>query len=267
MPSARPLVLLSNDDGYQSRGLLAMREALLGTCDVVVVAPEHEQSASSHALSLREPLRLRTVSEGVHALSGTPADCVYVGLHAGPRVLSRRPDLVVSGINLGLNLGQDVFYSGTVAAAREAALRGIPALATSMHVSLDVARVATASASVARALLADHTEMPRRALLSANFPKGWTGAIRATKLGERIYEEKVDFRADPYGRDYLWLGGPGVRHSESTGTDTEAYDERVASVTPLLLDLTSQADIPGVSRILAASGIRDDGANDQGDPR
>ncbi len=251
----RPLVLLSNDDGVHSHGLMALREAMLPNWDVVVVAPEHEQSASSHALSLRDPLRLRPVSEGVFALSGTPADCVYVGLHAGARLMPRRPDLVVSGINLGLNLGQDVFYSGTVAAAREAALRGIPALATSTHTTLDIRRVAATCARLAAAFLADHTDVPRHALLSANFPKGWNGAIRATALGRRIYEERVDVRADPYGREYLWLGGPGVRHEDTQGTDTAAYDEKVASVTPLLLDLTSHPDLPVVSRILAASGI------------
>ncbi len=250
----RPLALLSNDDGYESRGLRALREALLPEWDVVIVAPEREQSASSHALSLREPLRLRTVSEGIYALSGTPADCVYVGLHAGQRILPRRPDLVLSGINLGLNLGQDVFYSGTIAAAREAALRGIPALATSTHISLDMARVARACARLARSLLANHTETPRHVLLSANFPKGWNGEVRATRLGQRIYEERVDFRSDPYGRDYLWLGGPGVRHSESEGTDTAAYDAQIASVTPLLLDLTSHPDLPIVSRIVLAAG-------------
>jgi len=248
--TARPLVLLSNDDGHDSRGLAALREALLTEWDVIVVAPEHEQSASSHALSLREPLRLRTVSEGVFAVSGTPADCVYVGLHAGSRVLPRRPDLVLSGINLGLNLGQDVFYSGTVAAAREAALRGIPALATSTHTSLDLHRVAAACARLAHALLKSHTATPRPVLLSANFPKAWNGEIRATRLGRRIYEEKVDFRTDPYGREYLWLGGPGVRHHESEGTDTAAYDVHVASVTPLLLDLTSYDEIPSVSSII-----------------
>jgi len=255
--SPRPLVLLSNDDGYQSVGLAAMRAALARDWDVIVVAPEVEQSASSHALSLREPLRIRKISEGIHAINGTPADCVYVALHGGPRLLPRRPDLVVSGINLGLNLGQDVFYSGTVAAAREAALRGVPALATSTHVSLDLAVVADACARLAHALLASHVAVPRHVLLSANFPKGWEGAIRATSLGRRIYEERVEFRTDPYGRDYLWLGGPGVRHAESQGTDTAAYDERVASVTPLLLDLTSHPDLPVVSRIVdEATGPR-----------
>src|ERR1700736_4722146 len=108
-----------------------MRAALCAHAEVIVAAPENEQSASSHALSLHRPMRLRKVEEGGFALDGPPADCVYVALHADTRVVPRRPDLVVSGINHGMNLGQDVFYSGTVAAAREAALRGIPAVATS----------------------------------------------------------------------------------------------------------------------------------------
>jgi 5'-nucleotidase len=246
----RPLALVSNDDGFQSRGLHALRDALLGAWDVVVVAPEVEQSASSHALSLRDPLRLRLVSEGIFALSGTPADCVYVALHGGTRVLPRRPDLVVSGINMGLNLGQDAFYSGTIAAAREAALRGIPAMAASTHTSLDLHAVGAACARLAQSLLESHAKMPREVLLSANFPKDWGGQIRATRLGRRIYEERVDFRSDPYGRDYLWLGGPGVRHAEDKGTDTEAYDMKVASVTPLVLDLTSHDALPVTARII-----------------
>jgi 5'-nucleotidase len=110
--------------------------------------------------------------------------------------------------------------------------------------------VAAACARLAHSLLQSHVETPRHVLLSANFPKGWNGEMRATRLGRRIYEEKVDFRSDPYGREYLWLGGPGVRHHESLGTDTAAYDEHVASVTPLLLDLTSHDDIPVVSKMV-----------------
>ncbi len=249
----RPVALLSNDDGIESRGLRALRDAMAARWDVYVVAPEHEQSASSHALSLRAPLRMRAVGERTFAVSGTPADCVYVALHGGTRVLPRRPDIVLSGINLGLNLGQDVFYSGTVAAAREAALRGVPSLATSAHLSLDLAGVADACAALALALLRDHARRPRPVLLSANFPKDWRGEIRATTLGRRIYEERVDFRHDPYGREYLWLGGPGVRHHENAGSDTEAYDSGVASVTPLLLDITSHPDLPVVSGIVEAA--------------
>jgi 5'-nucleotidase len=236
----RPLVLLSNDDGYASPGLTAMRDALATSADVVVLAPESEQSASSHSLSLHRSLRLRAVEPGVFALDGTPADCVYVALHAGARVLPRRPDLVVSGINHGMNLGQDAFYSGTVAAAREAALRGIPALATSAHAHADRVAAAKLSARIAFELLA---RKPASAtLLNLNIPKAWNGEVRATRLGARIYEELVDFRRDPRGREYLWLGGPGVRHERDPGTDTDAYDDGAASVTPLLLDLTAAAE-------------------------
>ncbi len=247
----RPLVLLSNDDGFASAGIREMRTALAAFADVIVVAPETEQSASSHALSLHRALRLRQVEPGVFALDGTPADCVYVALHSMGRVLPRVPDLVVSGLNHGLNLGQDVFYSGTVAAAREGALRGIPALATSAHPKADFAAVSRMCARVGAALLEAKKTTPslrdpaappphgRSApLLSINVPKDWTGELRSTRLGTRIYEELVDYRIDPRGREYLWIGGPGVRHEHLSGSDTEAYDDRVASITALVLDLT-----------------------------
>jgi 5'-nucleotidase len=238
--AARPLVLLSNDDGYASPGISAMRRALAAVGDVVVLAPEGEQSASSHSLSLARPLRLRAVEPGVFALDGTPADCVYVALHAGSRVLPRRPDFVVSGINHGMNLGQDAFYSGTIAAAREGALRGVPAVAASAHSSVDLDAVAALCARIAiEVARRNHTPTP---LLNVNVPPGWNGQVRATRLGARIYEEIVDFRVDPRGREYLWLGGPGVHHERDAGTDTDAYDDGAASITPLLLDLTSAAD-------------------------
>lgn len=220
-----------------------MRDALVAAgAEVVIMAPETEQSASSHALSLRRPLRLRDVEPSIFALDGTPADCVYVALHSGTRVLSRRPDLVVSGINHGMNLGQDAFYSGTIAAAREGALRGIPALATSAHPALDIRRAADLSARVALALV-DRCRRPAP-LLNLNIPPGWNGRVRATRLGARIYDEVVDFRIDPRRREYLWLGGPGVRHERDPGTDTDAYDDDEASITPLSLDLTSPNDAP-----------------------
>jgi 5'-nucleotidase len=223
-----------------------MRHHLSQAADVVLVAPENEQSASSHSLSLHRPLRLRTVEPAVFALDGTPADCVYVALYAGTRVLPRRPDLIVSGINHGMNLGQDAFYSGTIAAAREGALRGIPAVASSAHPSIDLGAVAKLTTRIATALL--DAARGRAVLLNVNIPPGWTGAVRATRLGARIYEECVQFRLDPRGREYLWVGGPGVRHERNEGTDTDAYDDGIASITPLLLDLTS-----GSQRALAES--------------
>jgi len=237
----RPLILLSNDDGHFSRGIQAMRAALSKIGDVVVAAPETEQSAASHALSLHKPLRLRRVEEGVFAVDGTPADCVYVALHAENRVLPRRPDLVVSGLNHGLNLGQDVFYSGTVAAAREGALRGLPAIATSAHVKSDFAAAAEVCAGLALKVLARPTQ--DAVLLNVNFPREWPNGIRATKLGSRHYEEVLDFRKDPRGRDYLWIGGPGVRHDPNPGSDTDAYDQGAISITPLVLDLTSATHV------------------------
>ncbi|WP_394826673.1 5'/3'-nucleotidase SurE [Pendulispora albinea] len=250
----RPLIVLANDDGYSSRGIRTMRDALLEIGDVVLIAPESEQSASSHALTLHRPLRLRMVEEGIFAVDGTPADCIYVALHAGGRVLPRRPDLVVSGLNHGLNLGQDVFYSGTVAAAREGALQGIPALATSAHTQADFA---AASRLCARLALGLHQACSGRKhaskavmtsgarqvaepapLLSVNVPRDWNGKVEPARLGMRIYEELVDFRQDPRGREYFWLGGPGVTHEQSPGTDTDAFDRGYATLTALMLDLT-----------------------------
>lgn len=253
--SERNLVLLSNDDGYASPGIRAMRAALVSAgVDVVVVAPEFEQSASSHSLSLHRPLRLRAVEAGVFALDGTPADCVYVALHAGTRILERRPDLVVSGIDHGMNLGQDAFYSGTIAAAREGALRGIPAVAASAHYSADLGATADLATRVALAL--PRTSAKRAPLINLNIPVAWNGKVRATRLGARIYEEVVDFRFDPRGREYLWLGGPGVRHERAQGTDTDAYDEGVASITPLLLDLTSEGEQDLAISVATAAGAR-----------
>ncbi len=244
-----------------------MYDALAACADVVMVAPETEQSATSHSLTLHRPLRLRALTPKaaagaphptMFALDGTPADCVYVALHSGQRILPRWPDLVVSGINRGMNLGQDAFYSGTVAAAREGALRGIPALAVSAHhPGADIPRVADLAVRVAmelfaraRAGKAPGGKQPAP-LLSVNVPEKWTGEVRATRLGQRIYDELVEYRKDPRGREYLWLGGPGVRHDRDAGTDTDAYDDSAASVVSLVLDLTLASDHAAVLEICA----------------
>lgn len=256
LETSAALVLLSNDDGVNSSGLHALSEALSPSADVVIVAPETEQSASSHSLSLHRPLRLRKAGPHVFALDGTPADCVYVALYGGNRIVHRPPDLVVSGINRGMNLGQDVFYSGTIAAAREGALRGIPALAVSAHPSLDVSTIAPMCARIALALIGLHGGDTRAPLVSLNVPPAWTGEVRATHLGQRIYEEIVDVRVDPRGREYLWIGGPGFRHVREAGTDTDAYDDGAASLTPLTLDLTSASNSSLVTE-LARTAVRD----------
>jgi 5'-nucleotidase len=235
---ARPLVLLSNDDGYRARGISLMREALRGHADVVVCAPESEQSASSHSLTLWRPLRLVNHGEGVLSIDGTPADCVYVALHSGTRVLPRVPDIVVSGINHGLNLGTDVFYSGTVAAAREGALRGVPAIAVSACEQTDLEAAAEVAARMVVALTAQAP--PRPVLLNVNFPQGHAWRVRPTRLGARVYADTVEFRQDPRGREYLWLGGPGAEHRDVPGSDTAAYDQGEVGITPLVLDLFAE---------------------------
>lgn len=218
-----------------------MRAALDKRADVVVCAPDSEQSAASHALSLHRPLRLWQKSPGVWAVDGTPADCVYVGLNGGGRVLQRRPDLVVSGINHGLNLGDDVFYSGTVAAAREGALKGVPSIAFSAAYDADLEAVSAAAARIALNL---HEQRPRRPVLfNVNFPKGKNWEFRATRLGARVYQDGVDFRKDPRGREYLWIGLSGpITHRAVAGSDTEAFDQGVVGITPLVLDLWGRAD-------------------------
>jgi 5'-nucleotidase len=238
----RPLVLLSNDDGYAAEGLRALKAALEPYARVVVCAPESNQSATSHSLSLHRVLRLKSVETDMFSVDGTPADCVYVALHSEGRVLKRKPDLVVSGMNHGLNLGHDVFYSGTVAAAREGALRGIPAIAVSADRRADRKAAAALGAKLALAMLAEWRKAPGKTvpLFNVNFPPGNAWSVRPTKLGARLYTEDVVFREDPRGLEYLWIGGAGVRHDHVPGSDTDAYDDGVASVTPLTLDLVSQ---------------------------
>lgn len=253
--SDRPLVLLSNDDGYAAAGLLAMREALATFADVVVCAPELNQSATSHSLSLHRSLRLRTVEEGMFSLDGTPADCVYVALNSRGRVLPRRPDLCVSGLNHGLNLGMDVFYSGTVAAAREAALRGIPSLATSADHGADRKAAAALSATLVRELWERMREAPGMpVLLNVNIPAGSRWPVRSTRLGARLYDDSVVYRDDPRGREYLWIGGAEPRHEPMPGSDTDAHDAGEVSVTPLSLDLyeASRAALAGAVAAAAA---------------
>jgi len=234
----RLLALLANDDGYGSLGIQTLFSALRERMDVVLCAPDNEQSTTSHSLSLNRPLRLRQHSQTVFSVDGTPADCVYVALTAIGRVLSRRPDIVVSGINHGVNLGDDVFYSGTVAAAREAALKGIPAVAASAAAG---ASFEAAAQVVAR--LVERTAAEKRPLLyNVNFPPGDRWVLRATRLGRRIYEESVEFRRDPREREYLWIGGAGVTHRPLAGADTEAFDQGVVGITPLVLDLWSRGE-------------------------
>jgi len=248
----RPLILVSNDDGYDAPGCVALAAALSLFADVVVVAPEQQQSAKSHAITLASPLRHRTVGENVHAVGGTPVDCVYVALFH-PDLLPRRPDLVASGINHGPNLGMDIHYSGTVAAAREAAMRGVPAIAFS-SLARDVTPAAPLAAELCQRFLSAVLPDGQLPLLNVNFPKGDVAGVRATRLGQRHYAEGVDVRHDPRGREYFWIGGPGgVSHGGVEGSDTQAVDAGFASITPLSIE-SSLAPQLGLAAYVAGPG-------------
>jgi len=231
----RPLILVSNDDGVHAAGIAALVKGLEDLGEVLVVAPAREQSAMSHAISLDRPLRKTEVRKGWFAIDGTPVDCVYLGLlHIAPRP----PVLVISGINHGYNLGADVFYSGTVAAAVEGAIRGVPAFAISQSVREgDFAGAARFAHALAHAVIAKG--LPAQTLLNVNIPAGKLGGYRWTKLGRRIYRDQVEERVDLRGRHYYWIGGPDAGWGDVPGSDCHAVRDGVASVTPLDLDLTS----------------------------
>jgi len=233
-------VLLSNDDGVHAAGLQALAAAFEGD-EVWVVAPDREQSASSHAISLHRPLRMQEVAPRRFAVDGTPTDAVYMGLNLVLR--GARPDVVVSGVNHGPNLANDVLYSGTVAAAMEAALLGVHAIAVSLagpppHEFTDAARFA---AVLARRVVASPPPAPL--LLNVNVPPGPVRGYRFVRLGRRTYGNEVVEKLDPRGRKYYWIGGEGGPTNEDIpGSDCNAaLSERLVSVTPLHLDTTHDA--------------------------
>ncbi|MEM7605489.1 MAG: 5'/3'-nucleotidase SurE [Myxococcota bacterium] len=241
----RPLILVTNDDGYDAAGIAALHQALATFADVITVAPLREQSAKSHAISLHRPLRHRVHAGDVHSVDGTPVDCVYVALFRTD-LLPRRPDLVASGINHGPNLGSDVHYSGTVAAAREAAMRGVPAVAFSAQ-GRDFDYCAPVAASICQRFLNAALPAGPVPLLNVNFPKGSNRGLRPTRLGLRHYADGVAVRQDPRGMDYYWIGGAGgPRHERLEGSDTDAVDDGFVSVTPLSFSVT-RADHMGIA--------------------
>jgi 5'-nucleotidase len=233
-------VLLSNDDGVHAAGLRALAAAFSDD-EVWVVAPDREQSASSHAISLHRPLRMAEVQPRWYAVDGTPTDAVYMGICL---VLKQaRPDVVVSGINHGPNLGNDVHYSGTVAAAIEGALLGVPAAAISLagpppHDFQHAARFA--AALVHRMVVPPAAgASPAPLLLNVNVPPGPVRGFAVTRLGRRTYGNDVVEKTDPRGRKYYWIGGEGgARNEDIPGSDCNAVKDGLAAITPLHLDPT-----------------------------
>jgi 5'-nucleotidase len=241
-------ILVTNDDGYFSPGLTALANALASLGEVTIVAPQTEASAVGHALTLRRPLRLEPIASRVYAVDGTPTDCVNLAIH---EVLEGPPDLVVSGINKGLNVGDDVTYSGTVAGALEAALLGYPAIAVSLQWTTgawDFGPAASYAAAFAERLLAQ--PLPIRSFLNINAPQGAIRGVRVTVQAKRNHITKIDRREDPRGRPYFWIEEAMDDWQPHDHSDRQAIEDGYLSVTPLQPDLTDHASRAAVSQLL-----------------
>jgi 5'-nucleotidase len=240
------LILCTNDDGYFARGLKVLAEAARSLGHVEIVAPDREQSACSHSLTMHAPLRSRRIAEHVRYVDGTPTDCVALAIGG---LLDRRPDVVLSGVNHGPNMGEDVLYSGTVAGAMEATILGIPAVAIS-YTGRDPAAIEAFGPLLARLIprLVDRADFPPETLLNVNLPAvppESVQGVRVTRLGRRVYKDSLTRATDPSGREYFWIGGGGVEWVQDEETDFWAVNHGYISVTPLHLDLTNH-------RLLAA---------------
>lgn len=239
-------VLLTNDDGIQAPALRHLKDALAPFGRVIIVAPDRDQSATSHALTLHRPFRIQQHEPDVFSVDGTPTDCVITSFYG---LLDQAPDLVISGINLGPNMGEDVFYSGTVAAAIEGSLQGTPAIAASFATRTvpDFTEPARFIARLVGRLLAEG--LPRRHLLNVNFPgRPWPGiqGVKVTRLGSRVYHDTLVKKVDPRGRDYYWIGGEDPEWESIEGTDFHAVNAGWISVTPLRLDFTADTALAGL---------------------
>jgi 5'-nucleotidase len=239
-------ILLTNDDGAYSEGLTALATALRPLGEIVIVAPMQEASAIGHALTLRHPLRLETIAHNVYGVDGTPTDCVNVAVST---VLRRLPQLVVSGINKGWNLGDDVTYSGTVAGALEAALLGVPSIAVSLERgrTFDFRESARAAALVADAVL--QRGLPARVFLNVNVPRGRPKGFRVTVQGRRNHVTKISERVDPRGQPYFWIEEGQSFWESHDRSDYDAVKEGYISVTPLHPDMTAHSVLPAIEEL------------------
>lgn len=234
------IILVSNDDGIQSEGIIALEEALRAVGEIFTVAPDRAQSSMSHALTLHRPLRVQEVAPQRLAVNGTPSDCVKLALTG---LLPVRPNLVVSGINKGPNLGDDIIYSGTVSAAIEGALLTVPSIAVSLVTFRDFDfRAAAEFTAFLVSSIQEAGGIPPETLLNVNVPpllkselKGW----RLTRMGKRHYSETIVERVDPRGGKYYWIGGDDLGFDKEDGTDCVAVHDGYVSVTPLQVDLTN----------------------------
>ena len=243
-------ILLSNDDGYQAAGLVALYRAVVAVADAVVVAPDRDRSGASNSLTLEQPLRARTAENGFISVEGTPTDCVHLAITG---LLETEPDMVVSGINAGANMGDDVIYSGTVAAATEGRFLGYPAIAVS--IASHAPRHFGTAAQVAVELVQGLCDRPLAAdsILNVNVPDlpyDELQGVLATRLGHRHKAEPVVKSEDPRGRPIYWVGPAGAEQDAGPGTDFHAVRNGFVSVTPLQVDLTRHQAMPDLARWL-----------------
>lgn len=244
-------ILVSNDDGYSAPGIIALAESLSSLGQITVVAPDRNKSGASNSLTLENPLRVNLLENGVYRVEGTPTDCVHLAITG---LLDEEPDMVVSGINAGANLGDDVLYSGTVAAATEGRFLGLPAIAISL-VGTECIHYDTA-AWVAKQLVEklQKTALPANTILNVNVPDlpiDEINGFESTRLGHRHKAEAVVKDLDPRGRIMYWIGPAGEEQDAGPGTDFDAIRRGAVSVTPLQIDLTQYDAIEGVANWLS----------------
>ncbi len=238
------MILVTNDDGIQSKGIIALARALREIEDVLIVAPDIEQSAVAHSLTLHRPLRVEKIKKNFYAVDGTPADCVHLAVNT---ILPEKPRLIVSGINKGGNLGDDIIYSGTVSAAFEGTLLGIPSFAISLvsrsHFKFEVAT--RFALRMARSII--ERGLPKNTFLNINVPNLDEKEIKSyqiTHQGRLIHNgDEVVEKVDPRGRKYYWIGGGELVFEKGGNTDVEAVSKSCISITPLNLDLTNYSSI------------------------
>jgi 5'-nucleotidase len=238
-------ILLTNDDGYQAEGLRALAAALEGFARVSIVAPSREQSGAAQSLTLRQPIVCHAIAERQWAVDGTPADCVIVAVH---KLLAEKPDLLISGINHGANLGENVYYSGTVGAAREGALHHIPSMAMSLcskHAKVNFERAARVARSTAELILQEG--LPDQVMLNVNVPEPWKGGVKFTRQSKKITRNQLSEGKDPRGRSYFWLFEQKIDRNVEPDTDYAAIFSGAVSITPLHLDPTDTKSLNHLS--------------------
>ncbi|NNN99774.1 5'/3'-nucleotidase SurE [Vibrio sp. B1-2] len=246
-------ILLSNDDGVYAQGLNTLARELADLAEIVIVAPDRNRSGASNSLTLEQPLRVDLIAPNTYSVQGTPTDCVHFALNE--LLKDDLPDLVLTGINHGANLGDDVLYSGTVAAAMEGHFLGVQAIAFSLVGTANF----TTAAQIARQLVEQHLNapIPTNRLLNVNVPDrpfGELAGIQVTRLGARHHAESMIKQKDPRGHDIYWLGPPGKEQDAGQGTDFYAIEHGYVSLTPLQVDLTAHESLPSMDNWLKEKG-------------